>query len=589
MNEVPEVPRPPRELHLPSLMLSHYLYALTRRPISKSNLSYLESRLAGLKSLKEAVDPEKIPGAAEVLRQMAGLHPAGFERAGTNIQFALLPVLQAGAFLPPDVVVEDAPPAPGWLAGHRRALLVLGPGIGVGDELILTPLPRWLKQANPSLEVTALSGYRDIWDRVRDVDRALVYRDLREMLAALRGEEPHTGHDLVILADFEAPELYRGVASDGRVPRYLELCLGSRSAFMVDNRRRWLNRILHLTPYGENYYAGLHQVARRLGLRPRDRDRFDGVMRASGQKPADHLRVFLSPFTSKYEPSHGYWSTLLAELCGGQHPRPVRVLLDGGKNLSTERFAAALARSASARVGPGVEIQVAVPEGGQGLTLGGVFDHLATAHAVVCADSFASHAAPLFGCNALVVMRAGVDNWRAPYAGSFYFDGSVPAREVGGQMRKLLLALETPLTSAERQARFTQAELRIEQLAREAESLFDEQAPPTAARLRQVYGELADLSRAVAEAKGLPELAAPWARRLDGVEGPNGAPDDAAAVPEALLLHLRDQFERWRNTNELKFLRLRLGSGGPGHPHRGREGDGDARVQVSQAAPRGAG
>lgn len=553
VNELEELARPPPHLHLPVLMLSHYLYFLTRRPISKSNLSYLESRLAGIKSLGEVLEPGQVPGVAEVLRQMAGLHPAGFERVSSNLQFALLPLLRAGAFFPPDLVVEDAPPEPGWLMPHRRVLFVLGPGIGVGDELILAPLPRWLKQVNPALEITTLSGYRDIWDRVRDVDRALVYQDFREILAALRGEAPHERYDLVIFADFEAPELFMGVASDSRVPRYLEISLGSRSAFLVDNRSRWLHRILHLTPYGENFYAGLHQMLRRLGLRPRDGDRFEGVMARKDRRPADHLRLFVSPFTSKYEPSHGYWSTLLGQIGAGGHPRPIRMVLDGGKNLATERFASALARSAQALVGRGVEVQVAAPDGGRALTLGGVFDQLQESHAVICADSFASHAAPLFGCNALVVMRAGVENWRAPFPGSFYFDGSAPARAVGTRMRELLHALDRPLSAADRLARFTQAELRIEQLAREVESFLDAAAPPPAKQLRQAFGELAELSRAAAEAKGLPDLAAPWKRHA---EDPG-----AEALPEPLLLHLRDQFERWRNTNELKLLRMQLGPG----------------------------
>jgi hypothetical protein len=227
------------------------------------------------------------------------------------------------------------------------------------------------------------------------------------------------------------------------------------------------------------------------------------------------------------------------------------MVLDGGKNLSTERFASALARSAQALVSRGVQVEVAAPDGGKALTLGGVFDQLQASHAVVCADSFASHAAPLFGCNALVVMRSGVENWRAPFPGSFYFDGSAPARAVGTRMRELLHALDTPLGAADRLARFTQAEVRLEQLAREVESLFDGEAPPAAQQIRQAFEELAGLSRAVAEAKNLPGLAAPWAR-------PPGEAH-AADLPAPLLLHLRDQFERWRNTNELKLLRMRLG------------------------------
>lgn len=557
--------RPPRQLHLPVLMLSQYLFFLTRRPISKSNFSYLESRLRGLKSLREALSGENVPGLAEVIRQLETLSPAGFNRVGTNLQFALLPLAQTARFLPEDLVVEDGIPVPDWLKHHRRVLLVLAPGIGIGDELILFPLPKWLKQANPALEITTLSGYSELWDRVRHVDKALVYRDYRPILSALRGEAPHEGYDLVILADFEAPELYRGVASDGRVPAYLEISLGSRSAFLVDNRRRWIHRVHHLTPYAENYYFGLNQVLRRLGLHPRDGDRFDAVTTRVDRRPADRLQLFISPFTSKYDPSHAYWSHLLAEIGSGKHPRPIRMMVDSGKNLSTESFAVALARSVRARVAPDVEVQVAYSGAGKSLSLSGVFEQLESAHAVVCADSFASHAAPLFQCNSLVVMRAGVENWRVPSDGSFFFDGNAPAGEVGAAMRKVLLALETPLTATERLARFTQAEVRSEQLARELEALFDGDLGRSVDQLYRTYEEFVDLNQALVEARdsGANEGAGLFCDTL--ASAPLRRPSASAPqqAGEALLLHLRDQFERWRNTNYVKALRLQLGAQAP--------------------------
>src|SRR5690242_8254796 len=60
------------------------------------------------------------------------------------------------------------------------------------------------------------------------------------------------------------------------------------------------------------------------------------------------------------------------------------------------------------------------------------------AHAVICIDSFAAHAAPLFRCVTLVVGWAGLENWRIPGGPSFYFDRSAAVEAVASAMRHLL-------------------------------------------------------------------------------------------------------------------------------------------------------
>jgi hypothetical protein len=542
-------------------MLAQYLFFLTRRPISKSNLHYLESRLRGLKSLEGALDVDGASGLHEIVAQLRALHPAGFNRRGANLQFALWPIVEAQRDLPADLVIEDGPPpgAGDWVRDRRRALLVFGPGIGIGDELILAPLAKWLKQVNGALAVDALSSYGGIWQRVRDVRAASTYKEHRTLLAALRGEPPYDGYDLVVFADFEAPELYRGVAAEGRLGRYLELSLGSRSGFLVDNERRWLYRLHHHLPYGENFYDGLGQLLRRLGLPVRDRDRFDGVMAAAARPPADRLQAFVTPFTSKYDPSQAYWSHLLAHLAAGPRRRPLRLVLDSGKNAATEAFAHALARSAAARVGPEVSIDVASSDGGPNLSLAGVLEQIEASHVLVCADSFASHAAPLLGRASFVVARAGVEAWHVPHPLSFYFEGDRPADEVGGEMRALLGLLESPPTRAERLARVTQAEARIDELARELEAALDGEGDASVERLRALWDELVPLRRALDEAGAPAGDAAAGARFRDRLPPPPEWrwPAEGAGP---LLLHLRDQVERWRNTNYVKHLRLCLGA-----------------------------
>lgn len=540
------------EHQLPFALLSHYLFFLTRRPISRSNLHYLESRLLGLKSLREELARAAVPEAETAVRLLAALQPASFPRLAPGLQLALLPFLHATAALPRDVVVAEGPPAgglDGLEGGGRRVLLVLGPGIGIGDEIMLFPLPRWLREARPHCQVTVLTAYPGLWDRVLGVERALCYAGHLELLRALRGEPPYDGYDLHVLADFESPDLHNSICAEGRPDLFLELSIGHRSAWLVDNRRRWLHRIVHAPPYFENYYSGLHQVLRCLGLSPRAAGRFDGLVRCQDARPREALRIFVSPFTSKYNPAQSYWHRLLGALAAGERERPLILALDAGKNAVTERFATALRRALAARVPAGVTVEVARSEGSCFLSLPGVFRELEAAHAVVCADSFASHAAPLFGCTTLVVATAGLENWRVPFAGSYYFRAEDRVDEVGAAMRQVLGGAAA--------AQLSQAESRLVDLGRRLEELFDAE-PSDGAAFHAAYRDFARTHRLVIA--GLQRYPPELAALLSDVEhqaalrSPEAEGDGGRAAP-ALMLHLRDQWERWQNTNLRKFLR----------------------------------
>lgn len=552
----------PSELRLPLALLSRYLFFLARRPVSSSNFHYLQSRLEGLKSLRGALEASNSPVVANAIQRLEALHPPSFKRLAPSLELALLPIFKADSGVPGDVVVDDGPPPPDWIAAVRRVLLVFGPGIGIGDELIFAPLPRWLRARNSELEISTLSGYGKLWDRLHPEGRALSYSSHREILDCLRGTPPFDGHDLVIFADFEAPELYRSIASEGRLPLYLEISLGSRSAFLVDNRRRWLHRLHHITPYFENYYFALDHLLRTLTLSPVRR--FARIRGRSSAAKGEGLRIFVSPFTSKYDPSKGYWSRLIQGVVP-EHAGPVSLVLDPGKNPGTRRFAAELARTVESRLPQGCTIGLAEPDEGSNLSLAGVFDQLEASGIVICADSFAAHAAPLFGCSVLVVAKQGLEPWRVPHSRSFYFDGDCPVRETAASMRALVEELSRTAGPVETAARLTQAEARLGALTsaldRTLESMSESSNGANALLLRQ-YGEFVRLHEAVAKSPR---------RLLDGeaalfrdslAERPIRSPahSDGAAVKAGgtlaapLMLHLRDQFERWKNTNLAKYL-----------------------------------
>ena len=75
----------PRELHLPLLLLSQYLFYLSRRPISESNLHYLDARLRGLQSLAPLLERSGNGVLDKVVAQLSHLHAAAFRRLGARV------------------------------------------------------------------------------------------------------------------------------------------------------------------------------------------------------------------------------------------------------------------------------------------------------------------------------------------------------------------------------------------------------------------------------------------------------------------------------------------------------------------------
>lgn len=550
---------------MPLLLLSRYLFFLTRRPISNSNLHYLEERIKGLRSLAGVLESANIARLQEVIDAINSVRPANFARIAPSLQNNLSALVtgdgRGGPRFPRNLVTSYSAPPATFFDGVDSVLLILGPDIGIGDEIIFFPLPGWIKASHADLHLTVLSAYKGLWSRVSDVDEARYYTDYLSLLGALRGAAPFDGADLIILADFERPCLHEALCYEPKIDRFVELSLGTHSAYALDRRRGWLYCKNGSLPYFTNYYFGLNQLAQWLGLAPRITDRLSAIARtASDKRIEDRLRIFVSPFTSKYNPSQMYWSRVLASLFRSAPERPVEFVLDAGPNPATESFASAVKRSAQARIPRGVTIEIARTEGKRVLNLDGVFSEMERAHVVICADSFAAHAAPLFGCTTLVLAASGLENWRVPLPTSFYFNTEYHFDLVIEGMRRVLggLGIEglhncsTPLLSTDEQ----ELDATTEQLHR----LFESDGRKASDLVRACY-EKWDRSYQSA-LTGL----AKWPREFSGLlrdfdyDGgllqPGSQNLDAGELSADMLAHLQDQLEQWENTNLRKYLRM---------------------------------
>jgi hypothetical protein len=555
---------PVREAALPALLLSRYLFFLSHRPISGSNGHYLQQRIHSLRSLAPALDEIGSPAVASGGALLRGMNPGNVQETADRLQLTLLPLARAS--VPPAYIVADTPPAADFVGSANRTLLVLGPAIGIGDEIMCFRLPAWIKAANPTAEITVLTAYDGLWDRVSDVDRIACYRDHSSLLAALRGRHELGGFDLVVLVDFENPELYQAIAAEPHLAKYAELSIGARALAAVDNRRGWVYRPPPgNSHYDTNYYDALNRMASALGLRTGgdrtggDRtggDGFDAVLSRRAKPDDGELVVYVSPFTSKYDPSLRYWSRLLSTLVP-QPSRPVRFVLDPGTNLSTSRFAGQLARSAAASRDSGdVRFTEAEPDGRRGLTLRGVFTQLDGAHVALCADSFTAHAAPMMGCTTLVLAVAGLENWRVPFARSFYFDGNAAFDTTVSGLGQILAHHGVVRSPQRHRPPLGAVEEELVSLGHALSRTLRGDADPAevcAAYARFAEGRDAVLRRVAEWPAGVRALLGDHTYEFPR---PELAADLPAPLWRSVLRHIEDQWLRWRNTNLCKYLEL---------------------------------
>ncbi len=200
------------DLLLPLTLLSRYLFFLSRRPISASNTGFLDKRLHSLKSLAPLLQNREDSELDEIVSRLIGLTAANLFRHGSAIQQLLRK--RTTEALPRDIVVaSEAVPEEFWKP-VRRCLLVLGPGIGIGDEIITFLVPSCLARLMPQAEITVLSNYEGLWDCVRCVQSIENYSNAVELLSALRNRDG--GYDLVVLVDFEPPDFLPAIACEPR-------------------------------------------------------------------------------------------------------------------------------------------------------------------------------------------------------------------------------------------------------------------------------------------------------------------------------------------------------------------------------------
>ncbi len=548
------------EMKLPLLVMSRYLFFLTRRPISQSNAHYAQKRIHGLKSLSEPLEEMDFPRARQIVRLLRMMEPQNLQETARRLQLTIQPLTETS--LPQDYLALNQPLQTAFWTKSHRILLLLGPAIGIGDEIITFPLPSLIKKINPDAEIVILSAYRHLWEDVCGVDEVHHYDTYLTIVQAIQGELALGKFDLVILLDFESPDLHQLVCRDTAVTRYIELSLGARCCYAVDNEKQWVHLINVPSAYFGNYYAGFDFLLKRIGLELAPKDRFTAAKRT--YQPDDKaLRIYVSPFTSKYDPSLLYWSRLLSALLPETPARPIQFIIEPGPNLTTWRFATDLAKATSAQIGNGAICQVARGENGRFLPLPEVFAEITKAHLVICADSFTAHAAPALGRTALVLASQGLEDWRVPSPTSFYFSAENPLSDIVSGMQQILSHFGVESLASYHWPQVTESEQQLLSAISQLRDLLNQEENYRKADIQNAYHQFIQTSKAVT--RRLPY----WPARTMGLLGDfqyetpfHQLPADDNLTPsfQPDLVHYIDNcWQIWQNTNLHKYIMLMSG------------------------------
>lgn len=554
LTQPPAVSALPAEYYLPLLVLDRYLFFLSRRPISQSNLHYARRCISGLRELGLSLESVTQPPVPRVVQMLRTMQPQNLETTSRRLQLMLNPLTQTE--LQSDVLALDQPLHGGIWAESKRILMLCGPAIGIGDEIITFRLPSLIKTMNPETELVLYSGYRGLWQAGDGVDEVRTYDGYLSLVHALRGGLDEGAFDLVILVDFESPDLYQAVCNENILPRYVELSLGARRCSVVDNTRRQLYQFEVPPFYYGNYYDSVAYLLKRIGLSPQAPGTSEMGPRNT-PTVQEALRIYVSPFTSKYDPSRRYWSRLLQSLAPSSPANALHFVLDPGPNAGTWRFAQEVVQAAAANSGAMATFEVARDGNRRSLPLPAVFTELKRADTVICADSFTAHAGPAHGAVTLVVASRGLEDWRVPAPQSFYFSAEAPLPDVAAGMQQILGHLGAESVTAHRRPAVTASERQFLEVTNALWQSLHLDGETSREALLHCYQEFTCRAKQVTERLPL------WPARTKGLlddfpyeERLHPLDDVAVEYWDDVRNYIENSVRRWRNTNLYKYLSM---------------------------------
>jgi len=491
---------------------------------------------------------------------------ANYRQVGDEILGFIRQIGIRVADVPSDVLVVERGPRARVSTSVSNILLVMGPGIGIGDEITFFGLPRMLKQVFRSPRIQVVSTYRGLWDCVRGVDTTLYYDenlDTPFRLFALPSADIPSSFDLVFFIDFDHPNLYYCFFDHPQVSLFAEIALASYSAALVDNPARKLYRLRNHYHHCNNTYLGLDRLLESLlGIRS-SWPSFDRLEDTGCSRSRLPFRILVNPFSTKANPNVETWMQLITGLALlARCDFPMKFVVNTGLDDGAEAFVLDLVRACADHLPQWASVEPLLKPGCTGpdrfLLLPDMLKETAICHAVMGTDSFTAHMAPLFDCLSLVIGDPVHLPWHVPHERCFYLNQHAPVSETVEGMQLILSSIRDAILGSghDNSRHWTDSAAQLNALTTQLGRCFVEPDRLSEADLLSAFQVLAETRDAfVSMAMRTPALSKLMVDRHYPTTV-RFTLDDSANEEADRRVYLEARWEEWNNSNLRKYIAL---------------------------------
>lgn len=397
-------------LHLARLIA----FSLVGRPIGPGNETYIDECLAGLESLRRAVAEQGGPAAAAALAMLLRTRT----KAATRPLLAAIDRTQYAA--PMRIARANATPLRhGALVRRerRRLLFVIGPGLGLGDELSLVHFVRAVRAAMPRATAEIYSCYPSLWRSVEPGVRVrtLVRCPERAYLAIEEAAAEDADGTAAIFANFGAMEMLLPYVHTPIGIDLFDYGVGLGRIDHLPANSRTLETRCTLEPRAPSLLRARDAIlATLLGTRFRNAstDSARATRPSAGPRSEGPFVLLLNPLTSKDMPlTPEEWSALVATVREVvPRERPLHCAVYPGLSDGSRAIAARIAAACSPAID---ELQFITDAHGAPLSAataaGATLDAVRGADLMLGMDTFTAHLTALEPVPAIALCL-----WRNP-------------------------------------------------------------------------------------------------------------------------------------------------------------------------------
>jgi len=377
--------------------------AVAYRPISFGNKGYLEERVADLQQIGSAIN-DLLPRLKPVWRIMAG-HVSQLlaNISGDQKKKAFDRIVQDcdrtkyKEYWFHEITYVPASERPLLTGPYDRILMVIGPGIGLGDEISCMELILSLRMKFPKAEFEFYGYYSGVWTHADSTFKthSLVKRPMMAFECVDQVMADENRHNLlVVYINFTGLCFHLAFCLDRIRPDIVEIAVGQGKMWFMPRDRSPVQVVHAMDPlYAENYGA-LRQISHRL-VGP-----VTGSVNKTGKIcSTEEFRIVISPLTSKpifLTPAD--WANIIEKtLCQVTNRKPVSCLVLPGMSASSADYAREIVDRTTVKDISEFNIRVLASGGplSSETAFPTVYHALNQAHLLIGIDTYTSHLAAM--------------------------------------------------------------------------------------------------------------------------------------------------------------------------------------------------